>query len=159
MSSCGRRGEVRTRRILEIWLGRTPSVASSIIFFLLDSGRGLPLRNIPPSWLTLPPPCYVRIRFTFSLECMFPPKRVKLHHCDRWIRRQFWRAHMKRVLKLTCSHPISVCSAHLYSLPGLLKQVHLSFQNGAFRRKICWRGSARLRSMKVRCWPPCSQTL
>lgn len=45
-----------TRSILEIWLGRTPSEASSIIFLRLDSGRGLPLRKLPPNWLILPPP-------------------------------------------------------------------------------------------------------
>lgn len=47
---------ISTRSILDIWLGRTPSEASSIIFLLFDSGRGLPLRNMPPNWLTRPPP-------------------------------------------------------------------------------------------------------
>lgn len=45
---------VSTLRILEMSHGRTPSVASSIISFLLCAGKGRPFRNLPPSWFTLP---------------------------------------------------------------------------------------------------------
>lgn len=43
-----------TFSILEISHGLTPSVASSTINLRLQTGRGRPFRNTPPSWFTLP---------------------------------------------------------------------------------------------------------
>lgn len=43
---------LETWRILEISQGRAPEWASSTIFCLVESGRGRPLTNTPPSWFT-----------------------------------------------------------------------------------------------------------
>lgn len=45
---------LNTLSILEISHGLTPSVASSTINLRLQTGRGRPFRNTPPSWFTLP---------------------------------------------------------------------------------------------------------
>lgn len=49
-----------TWRILLISQGRAPEWANSTIFLRVDSGRGRPLTNTPPSWFT--PLCPIRNR-------------------------------------------------------------------------------------------------
>lgn len=41
-----------TCSILDMSQGRAPLCASSTIFCLVESGKGLPFTNTPPSWFT-----------------------------------------------------------------------------------------------------------
>lgn len=62
---------LETCRILDISHGRAPEWANSTIFCLVESGRGRPLTNTPPSWFTPLWPVHshiVRTCFSYSLE-------------------------------------------------------------------------------------------
>lgn len=69
-----------TRSCLEMTQGRTPAAAISTIFSLIWFGRGRPLMNKPPSWLTRPCPIS-----NFSLE--FDSKWQSFQHINYFIKR------------------------------------------------------------------------
>lgn len=62
-----------TFSILEISHGLTPSFASSTINLRLQTGRGRPFRNTPPSWFTLPssPDTYIHKIKLYWEVCAF----------------------------------------------------------------------------------------
>lgn len=81
---------LETWSILEMSQGRAPEWASSTIFCLVESGKGRPLTNTPPSWFTPLWPAHSRARVRVRLDTVrlffFLLHSQILHHTVHIIR-------------------------------------------------------------------------